>query len=288
MINEKNINLSIILISYNHASYIREAIESILKQKFNSKIQLIVADDKSTDRTLDIIREYDGIDNRFSFEYLSQEKNIGITKNYQRAFHACTGDYIAILEGDDIWANDEKLRKQIIALENNKNCVFCSSNYYLFNEKIGIQGTRTPDRKEGSMYYDVPFIIKDNLPGNFSAIVYRKNVIEQLPQEIFNFKSYDWVINIFSGLLGGFIYLHEPLSFYRIHEKGAWSSLSSKQKKEEQMRTILFCKKLIQNKYDKEFDDIFKKLKTENVKASWRNVFLIATIKRILKCKKMI
>lgn len=46
------------------------------------------------------------------------------------------------------------------------------------------------------MYYDVSFIIKDNLPGNFSAIVYRKNVIERLPQEIFNFKSYDWVINI--------------------------------------------------------------------------------------------
>ena len=86
MINEKNINLSIILISYNHASYIREAIESILKQKFNSQIQLIVADDKSTDRTLDIIREYDGIDHRFSFEYLSQEKNIGITKNYQSPF----------------------------------------------------------------------------------------------------------------------------------------------------------------------------------------------------------
>lgn len=54
------------------------------------------------------------------------------------------------------------------------------------------------------------------------------------------------------------------------------------------MKTIVFCKGLMQNKYNKEFDDVFKKLKTENAKISWGGVFLIKVIKKILKFKKEI
>lgn len=61
-----------------------------------------------------------------------------------------------------------------------------------------------------------------------------------------------------------------------------------KAEKIEQIKTIVFCKGLMQNKYNKEFDDVFKKLKTENAKISWGGVFLIKVIKKILKFKKEI
>ena len=94
--------IDIILITYNQEQYIAQAVESILLQRVNDDVQVrvIVADDCSTDKTLEIIKSYED-KSPFPFVYLSVEDNMGHVRNYQRAFAACVGDYVAILEGDD-------------------------------------------------------------------------------------------------------------------------------------------------------------------------------------------
>ena len=92
--------INIILITYNHSNYIRPALESILMQETSYDVEIIVADDCSTDNTVEIIKEYES-KTKFVFLYLHKDQNIGYIRNYQQAFATCTGDYVAIMEGDD-------------------------------------------------------------------------------------------------------------------------------------------------------------------------------------------
>ena len=96
--------LSILLISYNQSEFVEEAIDSILNQNIPFDYELIIADDSSTDGTLELIS------NKLSgtlikYFVLTSKLNLGISKNYQRGFKACKGEYIAILEGDDYWTD---------------------------------------------------------------------------------------------------------------------------------------------------------------------------------------
>lgn len=259
--------LSIILVSYNHAEYVGEAMESIFRQDYHGEIELIVADDASSDNTVEIVRSYEKLDPRFSFRYLPNEINVGITKNYKRAFAACTGEYIAIIEGDDIWLHRSKLSKQVALLEERAECVLCASNYIIWNHEGGRYSTRTSVEPSGFMYIDSPFIINDNLPGNFSAIVYRAAIIKKLPPKLYELKAYDWAINICAGMHGLLAYIHEPLSAYRVHAKGAWSGLQSIDKIREQIACAEAYNDLTGKFYDVEFSNLIQRLKYHEIVA---------------------
>lgn len=99
--------ISIILTSYNHERYIREAIESVLNQSY-SDFELIILDDASSDNSWEIINDY--IDPRIK-AYRS-EINLGPVDELNKAiFEKTSGEYVAIHHSDDIWCLD-KLQKQ--------------------------------------------------------------------------------------------------------------------------------------------------------------------------------
>src|ERR1039458_57923 len=112
---------SIMLITYNHEKYIGQALESILNQKTEYDYEISVIEDCSTDRTQEIILRYkaqfpDRIQTYFN------PKNIGTLdpppqKVFYEGFKTLTGDYLAILEGDDYWSATDKLQKQMSFLE---------------------------------------------------------------------------------------------------------------------------------------------------------------------------
>lgn len=112
---------NIILITYNQEKDIRQALESILMQKRTFDFNIIVADDCSTDTTLQIISEY-AEKSDIEFIFLPQTSNLGYIKNYQRAFAACNRDYIAIMEGDDYWLSPSHLENHIRFLANHPEC----------------------------------------------------------------------------------------------------------------------------------------------------------------------
>ena len=106
--------LDILLITYNQAQYVAQALDGLIMQRVNSDVEVhvIVADDASTDDTLATIRSYEE-HSPFPFVFLPQEPNMGHVLNYKRAFAACTGDYVSILEGDDWWCNPYHLQKHL-------------------------------------------------------------------------------------------------------------------------------------------------------------------------------
>jgi len=220
--NQKH--LSILLVSYNHEKYIKQCLDSIFMQDFDGSIELVVADDASQDKTLNIIKSYEAKDSRFTFKYLDFSQNLGITKNYQRSFPKCSGNYVAIMEGDDFWFSPKKLTKQINFLENHSECLACSSNYIVHNEDAGDFNVRLSNpHNHQYRYLSAKDLIEDNIIGNFSTVVYRKSALDQLPPKLFWYKSYDWIINISIASKGLIGFLFEPLSAYRIHKGGAHS-----------------------------------------------------------------
>lgn len=128
--------VSVICCTYNHESYIRQCLEGFVKQKTNFAFEVLVHDDASTDKTADIIKEYETkypdmikpiyqVENQYS-------KGVGINSvfNYPRA----KGKYIALCEGDDYWTDPLKLQRQVDFLDNNIDYGLCYSKAISYDE----------------------------------------------------------------------------------------------------------------------------------------------------------
>ncbi|NJN00306.1 MAG: glycosyltransferase [Aquincola sp.] len=95
------------MISYKHEPYIAQAIESILSQKVDFPIELVIGDDCSPDGTTAVIQHWAERDLRV--KVLPCERNLGVMTNFSRTLEACRGTYVAVCEGDDYWTDPYKL-----------------------------------------------------------------------------------------------------------------------------------------------------------------------------------
>lgn len=255
----KHCRLSVLLVTYNHEKYIRQALNALLGQHLNASIELIVADDKSSDSTLDVIREYEGNDSRFCFKYLDNSLNLGITKNYQRGFAACTGDYVAVLEGDDYWVCPMKLQRQCDFLDAHRECDLCSVNYFVYEENRA-QFTARTTIGYGHRFISARDLIADNLVGNFSTCMYRKSALHALPQALFETKSYDWIVNICIARQSLIGFLEEPMSVYRLHANGVWTKTATVDKLKEQLKFIPTYDELTNHIFHADFELLTSRL----------------------------
>lgn len=89
--------------TYNGAKYLREQIDSILRQTVQD-FELIVCDDCSSDETMQILCTYAAIDPRI--KVYQNEHNLGFKKNFEKAISLCSGDYVALSDQDDIWMSE--------------------------------------------------------------------------------------------------------------------------------------------------------------------------------------
>jgi glycosyltransferase involved in cell wall biosynthesis len=103
------------MITYKHEPYIAQAIEGVLSQETDFPIELIIGEDCSSDRTREIVLEFQ---RRYPemIRVLFSEKNVGMQKNFRRTALAARGKYLAFCEGDDWWHRRDKLKIQISAL----------------------------------------------------------------------------------------------------------------------------------------------------------------------------
>jgi glycosyltransferase involved in cell wall biosynthesis len=125
--------ISVALCTYNGENYLSKQIESILNQSFQTAIEIVVCDDRSTDTTLSILNHYKNLHPNV-FNIYVNENNLGSTKNFEKAISNCTGDFIFLSDQDDIWDKD-KIAKTLAVFENNPNAEGVFSNAFLINEK---------------------------------------------------------------------------------------------------------------------------------------------------------
>jgi glycosyltransferase involved in cell wall biosynthesis len=254
------LGISVLLVSYNHEKHIRQALDALFRQVFEGPIELVVADDKSTDNTLSIIKEYEGVDSRFSFKYLDYSENLGITKNYKRSFQACTFEYVAVLEGDDYWTSPRKLQRQSDFLAEHWESDVCSVNYYVFEEDRAELSPRLP-ASTGHRFISARELIADNVVGNFSTCMYRRSALARLPEGLFDIKSYDWITNIVlakNSLIG---FLEEPMSVYRLHSGGVWTQTPHMDKLKAQLEMLPAYDALTDHVFHEDFERLSSHLR---------------------------
>ena len=105
--------VSICMITYNHEAFIAEAIESVLMQETDFDIELIIANDASSDKTHEIIESLvQNHPRKPSVQYINRIENIGMIPNFMDVINKASGDFIALCEGDDYWTDPLKLQKQ--------------------------------------------------------------------------------------------------------------------------------------------------------------------------------
>lgn len=115
------------MITYNHADYLAEAIEGVVKQSCDFPFELIIGEDASSDATRQIALEYQ---KRFPeiIRVIYSENNVGMNINSKRIFEKARGEYIAYCEGDDFWIDTEKLKKQVAIIKQNPQIGIVHSN----------------------------------------------------------------------------------------------------------------------------------------------------------------
>ena len=214
--------ISVVVTSFNHEKYIAKCLESILCQKGDFRMEVIIGDDYSTDNTRSIAQE-------FQDKYpalillLPQQPNLGITKNLKRCLEACSGDYIAICEGDDYWTDIYKLEKQKNFLEAHPDYSMCFSAIMIYFEDKNKFEPHDDQLLFDKNILTTEDLIKQNYIGNFSCCMYKTSIVRQLPSEIFNIFTVDWMFNIACSRMGKIGFIRDWMSVYRKHPQGAWS-----------------------------------------------------------------
>ncbi len=120
------LEISIIILTYNHAAFIAENLRGILMQQVHAEVELIISDDGSTDDTVQIIQhEVKKAPANFTVKLFTQPENLGATPNFYFALKQVTGNFVAFCEGDDYWTDPLKLQTQLDFMQQHPDCSLC-------------------------------------------------------------------------------------------------------------------------------------------------------------------
>lgn len=146
--------ISVIMPVYNSEKYLREAIDSVLSQKF-SDFEFIIVDDASTDKSLEIIESYS--DPRIII--LQNNMNLGLPGAINKGISLSRGTFIARMDADDI-SLPNRFKEQILFMENNPDIVMCGT----FAQSIGnkksvlMKHPTDPDEIKVNLLFKTSFI----------------------------------------------------------------------------------------------------------------------------------
>lgn len=261
----ENKKIDILMATYNGEKYLAEQLDSIINQTYHNW-NLLIRDDNSTDRTLEIIQDYQKKDNRIKL--LKDNKgNLGIVKNFEELLKNSESEFIMFSDQDDIWI-ENKLDMYLKMIEKIKNKGFMiHSDAILF------------DKNKSNILKDT-FISKKAINKGLENVFFNyfvqgatiliskeiKNFILPFPKEVY---LHDRYIHLISELFFERIFVNEALIYYRQHgdnqigAKNTIRELLSKRYFDERDRQLI---KIIYNKYGSLLTDDKKKLIEEYFK----------------------
>ena len=209
--------ISVCMATYNGEKYIKEQIESIIKQ-MNENDELIIVDDCSIDGTIHTIKEIN--DNRIKL-YLN-ENNIGVNKSFERAINLSQNEFIFLSDQDDIWI-DGRVDKMILELnKNNVEIVFGNSIYIDNNHQIIKFPVAPLKTNESTLKYENLIKIFAGRAGYFGcALAFKKGYTKFILPFPNYIESHDLWIAL-SGILNGkCFHIEDNVLYRRIHGENA-------------------------------------------------------------------
>jgi glycosyltransferase involved in cell wall biosynthesis len=153
------IKLSVNLVTKNRSQLLPKALDSILAQSYTD-YEVVIINDGSTDETPAVIESYR---NKFAaFQTFTNPKSLGVQAARQQALEASVAQYIAVLDDDDIWIEDQKLIKQLSLLESHPEIGIVGTGAEIYNKDNGKTNEWVPMLEDaqirGSILYRAPFL----------------------------------------------------------------------------------------------------------------------------------
>ncbi len=210
--------ISICIPSYNCEKYVRTTIESVLMQTIPAH-ELLISDDRSPDRSYEIVREYEGV---AGVKVMRPPHRMTLGEHYRFLAEQATGDYLCFLACDDaLMPNFIESMLRVVGVEDHLAMVSAAcvdTDSALRPQRISGMGSPRGalDPPEGFLYFKTGCIYKISF-----AVLSRRLLLEipAIPKE--GDLATDWCWALLLGTKGTMRFVREPLGWYRIHGNNA-------------------------------------------------------------------
>jgi glycosyltransferase involved in cell wall biosynthesis len=222
----KEYTVDVNIACYNHEKYIAKALDGVLMQKTNFKFRIIIGDDCSKDKSAQIIKEYEekypDIIKAF-YHKKNRGLNNGGESNGLFLLKQSTAKYIALLDGDDYWVDENKLQKQVDILEKNEDTVLCYHDISVLDERL-VQTPMTIFNPPIQNAATTDIINSHFVP---TASILFRNVIDfnKYDAMIKKIISVDIFMELLLSLHGTFYHINKEMAVYRLQDSSFTSNI---------------------------------------------------------------
>lgn len=284
--HERNPLVSIIVTTYGHEDYIKNALDSILMQRVNFEYEVLVGEDCSPDNTRLVLEKYKK-EHPDKFIMIYRNHNIGARRNSQDLYKKSRGKYMAILEGDDYWTCDSKLQKQVDYLEDHPDVIATTHRVNVVDKYSEKTNTQYPECKDS--WYTLKHYRMGILPGQASTIVsrnvYRDKLYDvSIMEKISHHMPGDRVTVFLLATYGKIYCFQEVMSAYRyVEDSGtSFSATSSKKIIDDHMGRIDFYRTIMEHCHN--FIDNNEAIKTIECIYLWQTIYGLLKHPRQVDC----
>lgn len=243
--------LTIVIPAYNAEKYISETIESILKQEVDFNFEIFISDDCSTDNTYNICKEYS---EKYNFiNVIKQNKNIGMTKNQYFVITYPKTKYVAYIDSDDIYYDQNYLSQQVEILEKNPDVELAFSNIISFNSLLNEENVRIKGKKIPPTKFNLHDYLKNTYTITNSTIVFRSSSTKDIPSFYTEYFQFDWLFHIHHGLKGNFYFNNVIGVKYRIHSENATNNKNLEKILTDAIKLVYFINSYLPSEYHRYF-----------------------------------
>lgn len=285
--------ISVVVAAYNGERFILKQLESI-KNQTRPVDEVIICDDRSTDNTVSLVREFINKNALENWNIYVNEKNVGYCFNFYGAIERAKGDIIFLSDQDDMWG-DRKVERMCAIFDENPDIFSLACRYDVIDAEDNIIANADipylGERFDGSVESQTvdSFIGCSHIRG--FSMAFRSEVKQFLkPLDLTSLLAHDWYINLIAAALGKTCVLNEKLGFYRWHDSNVSLSgmsrktlIGDRKKRKKGLRESIIAHRTVAedfaDKYsEKDVENFLRQAKLEELRLKFletKNPFLI-------------
>lgn len=226
---KNDILVEILIATYNGEKYISEQLESLLSQTYDN-IHILIRDDGSKDRTIDIIKEYE---RKYPDKIQIIEDNIickNSTKNFLHLIQYANAEYIMLCDQDDVWKANKiecTLAVMLNAESHTNGPILVYSDYQLVNKNLEPLNINRKELAIENEHLDLPHLLIQNYYTGCCGMM-NKRLYKNIYEYCEGLATHDWWIAIYAAAFGKIIRIPEGLMLYRQHDKQVVGALRTR------------------------------------------------------------
>lgn len=238
--------ITVIIPVYNNAETLDAALQSVQRQSLFRSIRVVISDDASRDRSVEIAAGWAA---RYSnITLIANSKNLGVMGNYRMLLSHCDSEFVAPIEADDLWTSNTRL--QILQSHLSQSDAGSCFNHFSLREGSRYRPANTDRRLRRYARLSAFDLIEANAPGSFTNCFYKSEPFRDVLEETKDSFGYDWLVNtVMAARSPGMDFVPTLLSSYQITPTGAWSSLDHRCKLEKTLESLLAMKAHLPSRY---------------------------------------